>query len=46
MIHSPYHMTYSKYDLYSKADKLPDVKELTPYYQALIDKYIPGKLKW
>lgn len=37
---------FNKYDLYSKADNLPKVEELKPYYQALIDKYIPGKLKW
>jgi hypothetical protein len=36
----------SKFDLYSKADAMPDAASLIPYYQQLIDKYIPGKLKW
>ncbi len=36
----------SKFDLYSKADVLPNVVQLTPYYQSLIDKYIPGTIKW
>ena len=36
----------SKFDLYSKADTVPDVKKLKPYYQKLIDKYIPGELSW
>ncbi|XP_066922206.1 inositol oxygenase-like [Clytia hemisphaerica] len=37
---------FSTFDLYSKAESIPDVKALTPYYQSLIDKYIPGVLKW
>ncbi|KAK2155154.1 hypothetical protein LSH36_247g02047 [Paralvinella palmiformis] len=37
---------FNKFDLYSKADPLPDMDELSSYYQMLIDKYIPGKLKW
>jgi len=37
---------FNKFDLYSKADSVPDVEALIPYYQSLIDKYIPGKLKW
>ncbi|KAK2181731.1 hypothetical protein NP493_383g01039 [Ridgeia piscesae] len=37
---------FNKFDLYSKADSMPAVEELRPYYQGLIDKYIPGKLKW
>jgi len=36
----------SKYDLYTKTPNLPDVNELKPYYQSLIDKYCPGILKW
>lgn len=37
----------SKYDLYTKTDdELPDVEELKPYYQKLIDQYIPGVLEW
>lgn len=37
---------FSKYDLYTKGGKMPDVDELKPYYQKLIDKYIPGELDW
>ncbi|TMW55471.1 hypothetical protein Poli38472_010353 [Pythium oligandrum] len=39
-------LEFNKFDLYTKADKRPDVKELWPYYQSLIDKYLPGKLAW
>lgn len=37
---------FNKYDLYTKADSRPDVELLWPYYQGLIDKYMPGKLSW
>ncbi|WP_411026755.1 inositol oxygenase family protein [Salmonella sp. s54395] len=37
---------FNQYDLYSKVDKLPDINKLRPYYQSLIDKYCPGRLKW
>lgn len=37
---------YSEFDLYTKSDSIPDVKALTPYYQSLIDKYIPGNVLW
>ncbi|KAK6045577.1 hypothetical protein COOONC_16916 [Cooperia oncophora] len=33
-------------DLYSKGDEKPDITKLKPYYQSLIDKYIPGEVKW
>ncbi|CAJ0565315.1 unnamed protein product, partial [Mesorhabditis spiculigera] len=33
-------------DLYSKSDERPNVQELKSYYQGLIDKYIPGTVKW
>lgn len=36
----------SKFDLYTKNSTLPDVDELKPYYQSLIDKYCPGVLQW
>lgn len=39
-------LEFNKFDLYSKADTVPDVKKLKPYYQKLIDKYIPGELSW
>jgi hypothetical protein len=37
---------YSKYDLYTKCTEVPDIAALKPYYQSLIDKYIPGILEW
>jgi len=37
---------FSDHDLYSKSPDMPDLEELRPYYQSLIDKYMPGKLKW
>mmetsp|Transcript_33375 Transcript_33375/g.51856 ORF Transcript_33375/g.51856 Transcript_33375/m.51856 type:complete len:317 (+) Transcript_33375:82-1032(+) len=37
---------FNQFDLYTKADNVPDAAALWPYYQKLIDKYIPGKLQW
>lgn len=37
---------FNKFDLYSKADSSPDMDTLLPYYQNLVDKYIPGTIKW
>lgn len=37
---------FNQFDLYSKVDDVPDVEALVPYYQSLVDKYIPGKVKW
>ncbi|GMF29730.1 unnamed protein product [Phytophthora lilii] len=39
-------LEFNKFDLYTKADVRPDVEKLWPYYQAIIDKYLPGKLSW
>lgn len=33
-------------DLYSKSDSKPDPVALRPYYEGLIAKYIPHKIKW
>jgi len=41
-----YVKAFNKYDLYTKADDLPDIERLQPYYQALIDEYLPGKINW
>lgn len=35
---------FNQYDLYSKEDKECDIEELKPYYQGLIDKFLPGEL--
>lgn len=37
---------FNKFDLYTKSAPVPNIEELIPYYQGLIDKYIPGKVKW
>ncbi|XP_047008454.2 inositol oxygenase isoform X2 [Ictalurus punctatus] len=37
---------FNKFDLYTKSTDLPDVEQLKPYYQSLIDKYCPGVLRW
>jgi inositol oxygenase len=35
---------FNPYDLYSKSDTKPDVRELRPYYQGIIDKYFPSQV--
>lgn len=37
---------FNEFDLYTKSDDTPDIEALKPYYQSLIDKYIPGTLNW
>ena len=37
---------FSQFDLYTKSTKIPDVEALKPYYQGLIDKYLPGTIKF
>ena len=39
-------LSFNRFDLYTKADTRPDVPGLWPYYQALIDTYLPGKISW
>ncbi|CAL1592315.1 unnamed protein product [Knipowitschia caucasica] len=42
----PWVKEFNQFDLYTKTTELPDVEQLKPYYQTLIDKYCPGILKW
>ncbi|XP_074083270.1 inositol oxygenase isoform X2 [Macrotis lagotis] len=42
----PWVQEFNKFDLYTKSGDLPDVSELRPYYQGLVDKYCPGILCW
>ena len=42
----PWVQKFNQYDLYSKSDEPPDVAELRPYYQGLIDKYLPPTINW
>jgi inositol oxygenase len=37
---------FNPYDLYTKSHQRPDVKQLRPFYQELIDEYFPEKLRW
>ncbi|KAF7496432.1 Inositol oxygenase [Sarcoptes scabiei] len=37
---------FNKFDLYSKTSDTPDIEEFIPYYQSLIDRYIPGLVHW
>lgn len=37
---------FNPYDLYTKSQDRPSVDELKPYYQDLIARYFPEKLKW
>ncbi|XP_076640784.1 myo-inositol oxygenase [Halictus rubicundus] len=37
---------FNKYDLYTKSGEIPDIEKLWPYYEKLIDKYMPGELEW
>ncbi|XP_063923890.1 inositol oxygenase [Zophobas morio] len=39
-------LTFNQYDLYTKSTEIPDIEKLWPYYEKLIDKYIPGILEW
>jgi len=38
--------TFNRYDLYTKSANVPNIDELWPYYQTLIDKYCPGELEF
>ena len=33
-------------DLYTKSHQKPNVKELKPFYEDLINEYMPGQLRW
>ncbi|KAL4384390.1 hypothetical protein GQ457_15G008340 [Hibiscus cannabinus] len=37
---------FNKYDLYSKSKVRVDTENVKPYYESLIKKYFPEKLKW
>ncbi|XP_062516221.1 inositol oxygenase-like [Corticium candelabrum] len=37
---------FNKFDLYTKCPDMPDMDELKLYYQSLVNKYLPGKLRW
>merc|ERR1712130_775514 len=37
---------FNKFDLYTKSTKVPDIESLKPYYQGLVDKYLPGVISF
>ncbi len=37
---------FNPYDLYTKSHEKPDVAKLRPFYEDLINEYLPGKLNW
>lgn len=37
---------FNPYDLYTKSDSRPNVEALRPYYEELIDEFLPGTLEW
>ena len=37
---------FNPYDLYSKSDNRPDLKDLRPYYEDLVAEYFPEKIRW
>lgn len=37
---------FNRYDLYSKSDGRPNVSELRPYYEDLVEEFFPEPLRW
>ncbi len=37
---------FNQYDLYTKSHEKPDVAKLKPFYDDLINEFLPGKLSW
>jgi inositol oxygenase len=42
----PWLQGFNKFDLYSKEEEIPDIEALTPFYQQLTEKYLPGVFHW
>lgn len=42
----PWLKLFQQYDLYSKSAEPLDIESIKPYYQELVNKYVPGTLKW
>lgn len=42
----PWVQAFNPFDLYTKAPQEPDWQELRPFYEALIDRYLPPTLMW
>ena len=41
-----YLQLFQKYDLYSKENEPLDLNALRPYYEELVEEFLPGKLSW
>jgi inositol oxygenase len=39
-------LKFNRYDLYSKADTKPNLKELKPYYEELFAEFLSATLAW
>ena len=37
---------FNPYDLYSKSDDKPSLKELKPFYEDLVSEFFPDKIAW
>lgn len=37
---------FNPYDLYSKSDSRPELKDLKPFYDDLINEFFPNKIRW
>ena len=37
---------FNRFDLYTKADSLPDFDAVWPYWQGVVDEIAPGELDW
>lgn len=37
---------FNQFDLYTKAPEMPNVEALHDYYEGLLRKFVPGKVKW
>lgn len=42
----PWVRKFNPYDLYSKSQVAPDWKSLRPYYESLVNKYLPPTIAW
>src|SRR5262249_10861546 len=38
--------TFNPFDLYTKSHQRPNVTELRPFYEGLIEEFFPAKLRW
>ncbi len=39
-------LKFNPYDLYTKSHEKPDVEKLRPFYEDLINEFLPGELRW